>query len=178
VTSRAADRQRYTQRQKTAQALALRARIVLGCASALSNKAVAGRARVTAQAVGKWRQHRQRHARPAGSRGSGSGQAAQDRDRPQRRAPAGAGHGTKSGGQTGERQWRSEAPAWGAFYFDGVPGSYHPIQPGRPILRIVNLRLSYASTLSKGCIHLIRAPRNRLTHQVEPVCSPTLYSYV
>ena len=45
----------YTQRRKTAQALALRARIVLGCAAGLSNKAVAARERVTAQTVGKWR---------------------------------------------------------------------------------------------------------------------------
>jgi transposase len=45
----------YTQRRKTAQALALRARIVLACASGLSNKAVAARERVTVQTVGKWR---------------------------------------------------------------------------------------------------------------------------
>ena len=45
----------YTQRRKTAQALALRARIVLGCAAGLSNKAVAVRERVTTQTVGKWR---------------------------------------------------------------------------------------------------------------------------
>ena len=45
----------YTQRRKTAQAVALRARIVLGCASGLSNKAVAARERVTVQTVGKWR---------------------------------------------------------------------------------------------------------------------------
>jgi len=45
----------YTQRRKTAQALALRARIVLGCAAGLSNKAVAARERVTPQTVGKWR---------------------------------------------------------------------------------------------------------------------------
>ena len=45
----------YTRRRKTAQALALRARIVLGGASGLSNQAVAGRERVTAQTVGKWR---------------------------------------------------------------------------------------------------------------------------
>src|SRR5499425_3339943 len=45
----------YTQRRKTAQALALRARIVLGCAAGLSNKAVAARERVTVQTVGKWR---------------------------------------------------------------------------------------------------------------------------
>jgi hypothetical protein len=35
--------------------LALRARIVLGCAAGLNNKAVAARERVTAQTVGKWR---------------------------------------------------------------------------------------------------------------------------
>src|SRR3974390_2179902 len=46
----------YTQRRKTAQALALRARIVLGCAAGLSNKAGAARERVTPQTVGKWRQ--------------------------------------------------------------------------------------------------------------------------
>jgi Homeodomain-like domain len=45
----------YRQRRKTAQALALRARIVLGCASGLSNKTVAARERVTVQTVGKWR---------------------------------------------------------------------------------------------------------------------------
>jgi transposase len=45
----------YTQRRKTAQALALRARIVLGCAAGLSNKVVAARERVTPQTVGKWR---------------------------------------------------------------------------------------------------------------------------
>ncbi len=45
----------HTQRRKTAQAAALRARIVLGCASGLSNKAVAARERVTVQTVGKWR---------------------------------------------------------------------------------------------------------------------------
>src|SRR5215468_10660374 len=45
----------YVQRRKTAQALALRARIVLGCAAGLSNKAVAARERVAAQTVGKWR---------------------------------------------------------------------------------------------------------------------------
>ena len=46
----------YAQRRKTAQALALRARIVLGCAAGLSNKAVAAREQVTPQTVGKWRQ--------------------------------------------------------------------------------------------------------------------------
>src|SRR5499427_2355797 len=41
--------------RRTAQALALRARIVLGCAAGLSNKAVAAHERVTPQTVGKWR---------------------------------------------------------------------------------------------------------------------------
>ena len=45
----------YAQRRKTAQALASRARIVLGCAAGLSNKSVAARERVTVQTVGKWR---------------------------------------------------------------------------------------------------------------------------
>jgi transposase len=45
----------YAQRRKTAQALALRARIVLGCAAGLSNKAVAAHERVTVQTAGKWR---------------------------------------------------------------------------------------------------------------------------
>ena len=45
----------YAQRRKTVQALALWARIVLGCAAGLSNKAVAARERVRVQTVGKWR---------------------------------------------------------------------------------------------------------------------------
>jgi transposase len=44
-----------TLRRKTAQAQALRARIVLGCADGLENKAVAVRQRVTPQTVSKWR---------------------------------------------------------------------------------------------------------------------------
>lgn len=42
-------------RPKTAQALALRARIVLACASGRSNTAVAEKLNVTKQTVGKWR---------------------------------------------------------------------------------------------------------------------------
>lgn len=38
-----------------AEALALRARIVLGCADGMDNKAVAAREGVSPQAVGKWR---------------------------------------------------------------------------------------------------------------------------
>ena len=44
-----------TLRRKTAQALALRARIVLGCASGADNKVVAARQRVSPQTVCKWR---------------------------------------------------------------------------------------------------------------------------
>src|SRR5438105_6829307 len=44
-----------TLRRKTAQALALRARIVLACADGGDNKIVASRQRVTPQTVSKWR---------------------------------------------------------------------------------------------------------------------------
>ncbi|MDQ6639517.1 MAG: IS630 family transposase [Pseudomonadota bacterium] len=44
-----------TLRRKTAQAVALRARIVLGCAAGAENKAVAQRQRVSEQTVCKWR---------------------------------------------------------------------------------------------------------------------------
>lgn len=43
-----------TLRRKTAQALALRERIVLACGDGHANKAVAARQRVTQQTVGKW----------------------------------------------------------------------------------------------------------------------------
>jgi len=54
-----AERQRlleWTRRPKTAQALALRARIVLLCAEGRSNTEVARRTHVTLATVGKWRQ--------------------------------------------------------------------------------------------------------------------------
>jgi transposase len=47
--------ERWTRRPKTAQALALRARIVLRCAQGLSNEAVAVELGVHAATVGKWR---------------------------------------------------------------------------------------------------------------------------
>ena len=46
---------RWTRRRTSAQALALRSRIVLGCAEGLSNKEVAARERVSQPTVGKWR---------------------------------------------------------------------------------------------------------------------------
>lgn len=46
---------RWTRRRKSAQALALRSRIVLGCAEGRSNKQVAERERVSQPTVGKWR---------------------------------------------------------------------------------------------------------------------------
>ena len=45
----------WTRRHKTGQALAMRARIVLGCAKGASNTEVANALRVTVQTVGKWR---------------------------------------------------------------------------------------------------------------------------
>jgi transposase len=47
--------ERWARRPKTAQALALRARIVLGCAQGDFNSAIAARLSVTPQTVGKWR---------------------------------------------------------------------------------------------------------------------------
>src|SRR3954464_15202981 len=46
---------RWARRHSSAQALALRSRIVLGCAAGLDNKAVAERERVSQATVGKWR---------------------------------------------------------------------------------------------------------------------------
>jgi transposase len=47
--------QNWVRRPKSAQALALRARMILLCAQELSNTEVAGQLRVTKQTVGKWR---------------------------------------------------------------------------------------------------------------------------
>ena len=46
---------RWTRRRKTAQALALRARLVLACAAGQTNSAVAAHERVSRPTVGKWR---------------------------------------------------------------------------------------------------------------------------
>src|SRR5438128_9444662 len=47
--------QRWARRRKSAQALALRARIVLACADGWSNRDVAAREGVSQPTVGKWR---------------------------------------------------------------------------------------------------------------------------
>src|SRR4051812_50181320 len=47
--------QRWARRPTSAQALALRAKIVLACAEGATNKDVAAEFSVTAQMVGKWR---------------------------------------------------------------------------------------------------------------------------
>lgn len=49
--------QRWTRRPKTAQALALRAQIVLACAAGQTNLDVAKHLRITPQTVSKWRAH-------------------------------------------------------------------------------------------------------------------------
>jgi transposase len=46
---------RWARRAKSAQALALRSRIVLGCAEGADNKTVAGQLGCAAATVGKWR---------------------------------------------------------------------------------------------------------------------------
>lgn len=51
----------WARRGKTAQRLAMRARIVLACAEGLDSKVVAEHLRVTQQTVGKWRGRFVRH---------------------------------------------------------------------------------------------------------------------
>src|SRR5713226_227210 len=58
---------RWARRPTTAQALAERARLILGCAAGKSNTVVARELRLTKQTVGKWRT-RFLSKRPAASR--------------------------------------------------------------------------------------------------------------
>ncbi|MBZ5616931.1 MAG: helix-turn-helix domain-containing protein [Acidobacteriia bacterium] len=51
----------WVRRRSSAQALALRARIVLDCASGMSNTGVARRRQISKQMVGKWRSRFVRH---------------------------------------------------------------------------------------------------------------------
>lgn len=58
LTLTAAEREtleRWARRAKTAQAVAQRARLILGCASGRTNTVVAHELRLTKQTVGKWR---------------------------------------------------------------------------------------------------------------------------
>ncbi len=56
TTEERATLERWTRRATTAQALALRARLVLGCASGATNTGIAQRLGLTRPTVGKWRQ--------------------------------------------------------------------------------------------------------------------------
>ena len=58
--------ERWSRRPTTAQALAARARVILGCAAEQSNTAVAREVRLTKQTIGMWRTRflRQRLERP------------------------------------------------------------------------------------------------------------------
>src|ERR671926_176640 len=62
-----AELERLVRRRKTAQDLALRARIVLGCAEGATNQAVAAEVGACAHTVGKWRERFARD-RPEGLR--------------------------------------------------------------------------------------------------------------
>src|SRR3989442_7932370 len=83
---------RWSKRAKSAQALALRCRIVLACAKGLSNKEVAADLRCAPVTVGKWR------ARFVAAPLDGLG----DEDPPRRPAPITIDHGEEGGGGTPE----------------------------------------------------------------------------
>src|SRR4051794_41688154 len=78
--------QRWARRPTSAQALALRAKIVLACAEGATNKDVAAEFSVSAQMVGKWRAPFVGRP-PAG----GSGGDPPGRPRPTTKPPAGRG---------------------------------------------------------------------------------------
>src|ERR687894_3297464 len=56
-----AELEKLVRRRKTAQDLALRARIVLRCAAGATNQAVAGEVGACAHTVGKWRERLTEH---------------------------------------------------------------------------------------------------------------------
>src|SRR2546421_2098608 len=82
----------WAKRRKTAQGLALRARIVLACADGHSNTAVAARLRVSRTTVRKWRGPVP--ARRAGGRGEGAPPGVA---RPPSDGPGGGGGGRAPG---------------------------------------------------------------------------------
>src|SRR3712207_2680397 len=90
----------WARRRKTAQALALRARIALRAAEGLSNTAIAAQLGVTNHTVGKWRERFARlradglldEPRPGAPRRIGDEQVAALVDRTLSERPAGATH--------------------------------------------------------------------------------------
>ena len=85
--------QSLVRRPKTAQALALRARIVLACADGLSNSEVSRRLGVSLPTVGKWRCAVRRRSARRPARRTAAGRAAEDHRRPGR-----GGHHQDAGG--------------------------------------------------------------------------------
>ena len=65
--------QAWARRPETAQALAHRARMILGCAEGKTNTAVAEELRVTKATVGRWRETVRVDADPWAEKGSGVG---------------------------------------------------------------------------------------------------------
>jgi hypothetical protein len=72
----------WARRAKTAQATALRARLILGCAAGKPNTAVARELRVTKQTVGKWRSRFVTGRLEGCSMSRGRGRRARSRMRP------------------------------------------------------------------------------------------------
>src|SRR3954466_6718346 len=115
--------QRWARRPKSAQALALRARIVLACAEGATNKDVADEVSVTAQMVGKWR------ARFAAGRAVGrrsTGPATHDHRRPGRAG----GDGHAGAGSAGR----------GHALVDADDGCPYRADPNRGIANLAGLR--------------------------------------
>ena len=83
--------ERWARRPKTAQALAQRARIILGCSSGKSNSRVAEQMHITKQCVGKWRSRflAKRLDGLLDEPRPGAPRAPPERARPRRRSPGG-----------------------------------------------------------------------------------------